>query len=158
MKTHLRKMALLALSTAAFAPAVFAQLSIPGDGSDGALNITTNTVIDLSRAATGAWDANNATTAGKGIYDPTKWAVVFKYSSVTISNGATVTFSNHPSRAPVVWLVNGDVMIHSNGVLSLDGQYGVSDTINLAEPGPGGFRGGAEGQAFINLTVKPCFY
>jgi hypothetical protein len=65
--------------------------------------------------------------------------VVFKYSSVTINAGATLKFKNHRSRAPVVWLVSGNVTI--DGTLSLDGQPGV-DFPRLPEPGPGGFRGG----------------
>lgn len=117
-----------------------AAIVVPGaNGSDGVLLITTNTEIDLSAAADGGWDTNNAANAGKGVYDPTKWAVVFKYSSVTINAGATLTFKNHRSRAPVVWLVNGDVTI--NGTVSLDGERG-ADFPRVAEPGPGGFRGG----------------
>ncbi|ETR66198.1 MAG: hypothetical protein OMM_05761 [Candidatus Magnetoglobus multicellularis str. Araruama] len=66
--------------------------------------------------------------------------MVFKYSSVIIDAGATLSFSNHPSRAPVVWLVNDNVTI--NGTLSLDGQSYTNSPWN-SEPGPGGFRGGA---------------
>jgi hypothetical protein len=56
---------------------VDAALSIPGaDGSDGVFNVSTNTTIDLGLAVTGAWDANNSANAGKGVYDPAKWAVV----------------------------------------------------------------------------------
>jgi plastocyanin len=117
-----------------------AALNIPSDGSDGALVITNNTVIDLSQAVTNNWDANNSANAGKGIYDANKWAVVFKYSSVTIQGGATVSFANHASRAPVVWLVQSNVTI--NGTVSLDGQGYLSSPL-LAEPGPGGFRGGS---------------
>jgi len=118
-----------------------ASITIPGaDGSDGALQITATTVIDLSKAVTGVWDDNNSANAGKGIYDPQKWAVVFKYSSVTIDAGVTLSFSNHPSRAPVVWLVNGNVTI--DGTLSLDGESYKNSPAN-SEPGPGGFRGGA---------------
>jgi hypothetical protein len=117
-----------------------AQLVIPGaDGSDGVLNITTNTVIDLSQAVTTNWDANNSANAGSGIYDSNQWAVVFKYSSVVICSNATVTFHNHASRAPVVWLVNGNVTI--NGSVVLDGQSWLTAPA-LSEPGPGGFRGG----------------
>lgn len=131
----------LSLGLALFAASARAALVIPGaDGSDGVLNVTTNTVIDLSQAVTGDWDANNAAHAGKGVYDPAKWAVVFKYADVTIATNATVTFKNHPSRAPVVWLVSGDAAIM--GTLSLDGQ-GFQQAPALAEPGPGGFRGGA---------------
>ncbi len=117
-----------------------AAITVPGaDGSDGVLNITTDTVIDLSQAVTGVWDANNTPNAGKGIYDPAKWAVVFKYSSVTVAAGKTVTFKNHASRAPVVWLVSGNAAI--NGTVSVNGADGGLGT-TLAEPGPGGFRGG----------------
>ncbi|ETR72319.1 MAG: hypothetical protein OMM_01810 [Candidatus Magnetoglobus multicellularis str. Araruama] len=118
-----------------------AAITIPGaDGSDGALQITATTVIDLSEAVTGAWDADNSANAGKGIYDSEKWAVVFKYSSVNIDAGATLSFSNHPSRAPVVWLVNGNVTI--DGTVSLNGQGYQTPPLN-SQPGPGGFRGGA---------------
>jgi len=137
-----RGLGMLALGGLPLALAVpaHADLVIPGaNGSDDALVITANTVIDLSQAVTGTWDNDNAANAGKGVYDAEKWALVFKYSSVTINAGATVTFKNHPSRAPVVWLVNGDVTI--NGTVSLDGGSGAT-VPSLAEPGPGGFRGG----------------
>jgi len=104
------------------------------------LQITRSTVIDLSEAVTGDWDADNSENSGKGIYDPQKWAVVFKYASISIDTGATLSFSNHQSRAPVVWLVNGNVTI--NGTVSLDGQ-GYQEPPKNAEPGPGGFRGGS---------------
>jgi len=116
-----------------------AALSIPSDGSDGELFIATNTVIDLGQAVDGAWDADNSAQAGRGIYDASRWAVVFKYSAVNIASGATLSFTNHPSRAPVVWLVSGDVVIA--GTLSVKGGNYVA-TPGLAEPGPGGFRGG----------------
>ena len=122
-----------------------AALNIPSDGSDGALIITASTNIDLSKAVPGNWDMNNSANAGQGIYDPNQWAVVFKYSSVVIQNGATVTFKNHASRAPVVWLVSGDVT--NNGTISLDGQASLTAP-GLAEPGPGGFRGSSGYYAF----------
>ncbi len=131
----------LAILACFFGPRVSAQLSIPGDGSDGALIISTNTVIDLREAVSGVWDANNNANKGNGIYDTNKWAVVFKYTSVNISTGATVRFVNHLSRAPVVWLVKGDVTI--NGTIDLDGQTAGYNAPQLAEPGPGGFRGGS---------------
>jgi hypothetical protein len=121
-------------------PQSMAAINVPGaDGSDGVLNITENTVIDLSQAVDGTWDQDNTANAGQGVYDAAQWAVVFKYSSVTVEAGATVSFSNHPSRAPVVWLVSGDVLI--DGLVTLNGQGGVPAPA-LAEPGPGGFRGG----------------
>ena len=127
---------------AAFVPSSLAQLNIPSDGSDGALVINSDTVIDLSQAVTGNWNDNNTAHSGNGIYDPNKWAVVFKYSSVNISGG-TVSFANHPTHAPVVWLVSGDVTI--NGNVSLDGGSVPLNYTTPAEPGPGGFRGGTVG-------------
>ena len=147
------------LAAAAFLGSILttsAQLTIPSDGSDGALNITADTVIDLSQAVTGTWDQNNTANAGKGVYDPEKWAVVFKYTSVNIAgfttgspavlDGRKVTFINHPSHAPVVWLVQGNVTI--DGILSLKGKQFPNNTVaNLtpSESGPGGFREGARG-------------
>ncbi len=132
--------------TALFAsvPTAFAQLTIPSDGSDGAFNPTANIEIDLSQAVAGTWNTNNATNAGLGIYDRDKWSVVFKYSSVNIPSGVTVSFKNHPSHAPVVWLVSGNVTIA--GTVSVNGgdTIGYTDSL-LAEPGPGGFRGGTSG-------------
>lgn len=140
MKTTLRLLALALLASTAL---VQAQLSIPSDGSDGALNVVSgNLVINLSQAVTGTWDANNSANTGKGIFDPVKRAIVFKYSSVNIDLNRTVTFINHPSRAPVVWLVQGNVTI--SGTVSVNGA-GVANNNLLAEPGPGGFRGGAVG-------------
>jgi len=134
------KTSTLALITIAAAiPFAAADIIVPGaDGSDGVLNITEDTTIDLSEAITAAWDTGNGANAGKGVYDSEKWAVVFKYSSVTVAEGATLRFANHPSKAPVVWLVSGDVTIA--GSVNLNGQN-LRNAPNLAKPGPGGFRG-----------------
>jgi len=114
-----------------------ADLVIPGaDGSDGAFAPTESVEIDLSLAPTASWDTPGG---GHGVYDPDQWAVVFKYSSVDIPAGVTVTFRNHDSRAAVVWLVSGDANIA--GDVILDGQdYQAAPA--RAEPGPGGYRGG----------------
>jgi len=137
MKTILRPLLIIALFMMHVASAA---IIVPGsDGSDGVLNITANTTIDLSQAVDGTWDQDNTANAGQGVYDATKWAVVFKYSSVTVDAGVTLSFTNHPSRAPVVWLVNGDVTIE--GTVSVDGQSGVNAPA-LTEGGPGGSRGG----------------
>lgn len=137
MKTKLIPILGALLTSAAFTNAA---ITVPGaDGSDGALNITANTEIDLSQAVTGTWNQNNAANAGKGVYDAAKWAVVFKYSSITVTAGATVSFKNHVSRAPVVWLVNGNVTI--NGIVSLNGKDNQAPPL-LSDAGPGGFRGG----------------
>ena len=139
MKKMIRLMTCAVVATMSMETAK-ANINIPSNGSDGALVITENTVIDLGQAITGNWDTNNNANAGKGVYDAAKWAVVFKYSSVVVQGGTTVTFKNHGSRAPVVWLVSGDVTI--NGTVSLDGQGGIPAP-GLAEPGPGGFRAGS---------------
>jgi len=120
-----------------------AQLTIPSDGSDGAFNPSANVEIDLGLAATSTW---NSPGTGNGIYDAEKWAVVYKFSSVNIPAGVKVTFKNHPSYAPVVWLVQGSVTIA--GELNLNGKPSPIDTVGRLvppEPGPGGFRGGATG-------------
>jgi hypothetical protein len=136
---------------------VDAAIVVPGaNGTDGALNITQDTVIDLSRAVTGSWDQDNTANAGNGVYDANKWAVVFKYTSVNVLAGKKLTFKNHATRAPVVWLVSGNVSI--SGTVELNGESGaewgpedgpVYNPLQrprggrLSEPGPGGFRGGA---------------
>lgn len=120
-------------------PNVHAALDILADGSDGHLIVTSNRVINLADAATAAW-GTRSTNPGKGVYDSNKWAVVFKYSRPSpIAAGATVTFTNHPSRPPVVWLVSGDVTIA--GKVDLSGQDAPPPPA-LAEPGPGDPRGG----------------
>ncbi len=113
-------------------------ITVPSDGSDGAFNPAGAVVVDLSQAATGTW-TNASPVAGKGIYDPAQWAVVFKYSSINISAGSQVTFINHPSGAPVVWLVQGAVTI--NGNVLLDGGAGAGGLDVYSTPGPGGFAG-----------------
>lgn len=114
-----------------------ADLTIPGaDGSDGTFAPTANVTVDLSLAPTAGWDSIGS---GNGVYDPDKWAVVFKYASVSIPSGVTVYFQNHPSGAPLVWLVSGDADIA--GTVSLNGQSYKTSPSN-AKPGPGGFEGG----------------
>ncbi len=129
-----------------------AGINIPSDGSDGGLYVTNDTVIDLSQAVTGNWDDDNSANAGKGIYDSNKWAVVFKFANVYVATGATVTFSSHPSRAPVVWLVDGDATIDGPG--DLRGEAGRPPP-RLTHPGPGGFRGGM--LTYSTLDESPGF-
>ncbi len=134
---------LIALGCLATATSARAGLVLPAsvNGSDGPLTTAVNSgtkTINLSQAITGSCDQDNSADAGKGVYDPAKWAVVFKYSSVNIASGSTITFANHGSRAPVVWLVNGDVTI--TGIVNLNGAN--YDGTVPSEPGPGGFRGG----------------
>jgi len=117
---------------------VNAQFNSGSDGSDLSYNPQENETIDLSQAVTAAWDTPSP-NPGKGVYDPEKWAIVFKYTSITIPEDVTVTFTNHPSGAPVVWLATGNVAL--NGTIVLDGQDGSSGSA-YRTPGPGGFAGG----------------
>lgn len=139
------------------ASAAMAQLNVPSDGSDGALTVTENTLIDLGLARSAAWNDNNSPAAGKGVYDASKWAIVYKYTSVHIAEGATLSFANHPTHAPVVWLVSGDVTI--NGTINIDGAPGVTtapEHYSPSEPGPGGFRGGAVGPLGTGAGYGPA--
>jgi hypothetical protein len=130
-----------------------AQLTIPSDGSDGAFNPAANVEIDLGLATTALWTAPGS---GNGVYDAEKWAVVFKYSSVNIPAGVTVTFKNHPTYAPVVWLVQGNVTVA--GTLDLKGKNGTTNTTSAltpSEPGPGGFRGASFGPSGNGFGYGP---
>jgi len=130
-----------ALGVTASAPAgVFDSGS---DGSDGPfVPAGPTTVVDLGLATPGQWDTTPGN--GDGVYDADVWAVVFKYTTISINPGVTVQFLNHPSGAPVVWLATGDVTIQ--GIVNLDGQAAF-DSFNTpfaySTPGPGGFAGGA---------------
>ncbi|MHC4064706.1 MAG: hypothetical protein ACYSUI_09425 [Planctomycetota bacterium] len=151
MKT--RSFCLLVALSLTVSPA-WAQFDSGSDGSDGPLDITTNTVIDLSQAASMCdcdeggvldddcrWDCPSP-VLGQGVYDAVQWAVVFKYTTISIDAAATVTFLNHPKNPPVVWLATGDVTI--DGVIILDGEAGgvENGTPFFSRPGPGGFSGG----------------
>ncbi|MGE4178955.1 MAG: hypothetical protein AB7J34_03945 [Limisphaerales bacterium] len=150
-------------------------LVIPGGGSDGDLdiihgtvggpisqvtvtnvvngvtNVVHETVFDLGKATTARWDAPSTADDSNihvGVYDPERWAVVFKYRKVSLAGGVRLTFKDHPSRAPVVWLVQETVAIAEGATLDLSGRYTVRDTVESLEPseaGPGGFRGPAHG-------------
>jgi len=121
-------------------PALAVTLPTEFAGSDGAFAPTQDVTIDLSAAPSGPWDLTSG--AGAGVYDAAQWAVVFRYTSVDVPEDVTVTFANHPSCAPVIWLVTGDVTI--SGAVSLNGSkgHGRDDTPTFSLPGPGGFRGG----------------
>lgn len=118
----------------------YGQVIIPGaDGSDGAFNPSSTVDVRLDFAPIGTWDGPNPNPGlGLGVYDQSKWAIVFRYSSVNIPSGVTVRFINHPANPPVVWLVAGPVTI--NGTLTVSTQ-GALDPTGFQLGGPGGFRG-----------------
>ena len=120
------------------------------DGSDGAFSPSVNTQIDLSLATTAAWDTSSP-VPGRGVYDADKWAVVFKYTTITIPQSVTITFKNHRSGAPVIWLATGNVII--SGTVGLDGATGAPANAipSFAEPGPGGFSGARGGTNTTNV-------
>lgn len=140
MKTLTSLLAAALLGAAGTASAAL-PINYLNKGTDLAFNPTVSTNIDLALAATANWQ-DAPPNPGRGVYDSNRWAVVFKFSSINIPANVTVTFSNHPSRAPVVWLVEGNATIA--GTVSLNGQdYDTDgDRIRFSEPGPGGFRGG----------------
>jgi hypothetical protein len=156
MKTKIQLLLLAGLLSCS-AGRSLAQLNIPTDGSDGVLDVTTNTVIDLSLAVPGLWDTNNSANAGRGVYDRDKWAIVFKYQSVNVATGATLRFLNHPTHAPVVWLVQSNVVIE--GTVDVSGSPGtlsVPESLVPTEPGPGGFRGGPGGPEGVGTGLGPA--
>src|ERR1017187_9724947 len=95
-----------------------AQVNSGSNGSDGAFNPATSTVINMADHPNG----------------------IYQYSSVTISNGVTVMFIPNANNTPVVWLVQSNVVI--NGTVDVSGQNGTS-TLGLG--GPGGWPGGNGG-------------
>jgi len=96
-----------------------AQVNSGSDGHDGAFNPTANTVINMASHPDG----------------------IYHYTSVNIPANVTVTFIPNANNTPVVWLVQGNVII--NGVVDVSGS---SPTQNAGgSGGPGGYRGGIGG-------------
>lgn len=139
-----------------FPRAASAQIVTGSDGSDGAFTFVQDTgpgalpntmTIDLGLAASGldgmgqpiTWQTPSP-VAGRGVYDPFAWAVVFKYSSVDVPEAKTVRFRNHPGRPPVVWLSQTNVKVR--GSVDVSGEVVSDYALTWPEPGPGGFRGG----------------
>ncbi len=96
-----------------------AQVNSGSNGSDGAFNPTTNTVINMADHPTG----------------------IYHYTSVNISNGVTVTFIPNANNTPVVWLVQSNCVV--NGTLMLNGSDGSNAVAGVG--GPGGRNGGNGG-------------
>lgn len=95
-------------------------------GADGALNVTTNTVL--------AMPANG----------------VFNFTTVTIASGATLSFKKNVTNTPVVLLATGDVNIAGtidvSGGNSAGNKPGILGDASLpGVGGPGGFDGGRGG-------------
>lgn len=97
-----------------------AQVNSGSNGSDGAFNPATNTVINMADHPNG----------------------IYQYASVTISNGVSVSFIPNANNTPVTWLVQGNCEI--DGTVDVSGQPG-SDNGLGGSGGPGGYRGGIGG-------------
>jgi hypothetical protein len=145
-------LASLLVATSAFASA---QIDIGTlDSSDGAStwsNPFNPLFINLAEASTGTWDGISP-VPGKGIYDPSKWVVVYKFSSINWGGNYGVVLQPHPSGAPAVFLCQGDVTITSN--VSVPPQVGgfpgglpsSNGTLGSAGLGPGGGARSSGGQ------------
>jgi len=110
------------LVIAAFVPVMASsQVNSGSNGSDGAFNPTTNTVINMADHPDG----------------------IYHYTSINISNGVTVSFIPNANNTPVVWLVQSNCVINGTVVVS-------GESANQAQGGPGdpgGFRGGTGANA-----------
>src|SRR5580693_759822 len=94
-----------------------AQVNSGSNGSDGAFNPATNTVINMADHPNG----------------------IYQYTSVNISNGVTVTFIPNANNMPVTWFVQSNCEI--DGTVDVSGQT-VNGFIGGAG-GPGGWAGGS---------------
>lgn len=105
---------LLAISAAVAATtSSFAVLDLgTTDASDGDFIRGEGThVLDMSLAATGTWDMPSP-VPGRGVYDPIRWVVVYKFNNINLSAPywarSTMTFLPHPSGCPVMVLAQGN--------------------------------------------------
>jgi hypothetical protein len=114
MKTHVT----LALACLACLPAAAQPFDSGSDGSYGAMNITTNTTLNLPPDG------------------------LFKCTTIFVTNGATLKFNKNPLNTPVYLLATGGVTI--NGIIDVSGGNGTPVFSGLG--GPGGFDGGNPGQ------------
>jgi hypothetical protein len=91
------------------------------NGSDGAFNPTTNTVINMADHPDG----------------------IYHYTSVNIPTGVNVSFIPNARNTPVVWLVQSNVVI--GGVVDVSGKNGAGAIGGSGGPGAG--AGGSAGSA-----------
>src|SRR5688572_26837161 len=96
------------------------------DGSFGAMNITTNTTLDLP---------------ANGTYNCT---------TITVAQGATLRFRRNPLNTPVTLLAQGDVII--DGTIDVSGSA-TGGNFAGGLGGPGGFDGGPGGFSTVSQTL-----
>src|SRR5881396_1143744 len=103
-----------------------AQFSSGSTGADGALNVTSNTTLDLPPDG------------------------IFNFTTITVDSGATLRFNRNPLNTPVYLLAKGDVVIDGTIDVSGGNRSDYPASPSGASPGmggPGGFDGGfAESQ------------
>lgn len=96
---------------------LLAQFSAGSDGSDGALSIAVDTVLDLPVDG------------------------ILNYTTITVAEEATLRFNRNARNSPVYLLATGDILI--DGTISVSG--GIANQTNGGLGGPGGFNGGQPG-------------
>lgn len=103
----------LAFALAGMGTAHAFQISLGSDGSYGAINVTSDTVL---------------TTPADGVFHAT---------TITVAAGATLSFTKNELNTGIVLLATGDVVI--DGTIDVSGQDGVG--VTPGQGGPGGFAG-----------------
>ena len=98
-------------------PHALAQFSSGSTGADGPLNVTSNTTLNLPPNG------------------------IFNFTTITVSNGVTLTFNRNPLNTPVYMLATGDVSIL--GFIDVSGKSRNGGAPGIG--GPGGFDGGFGG-------------
>jgi hypothetical protein len=106
-----------------------AQVNSGSNGSDGAFNPATNTVINIADHPNG----------------------IYQYTSVNIPSDVNVTFIPNANNTPVVWLVQSNVVI--NGIVDVSGKS-ASGVVDPGQGGPGGSDGGSGGQGAAPLAHR----
>jgi len=117
----------VALCAAALPPSLHAQGFTSGStGAYGPMNITTNTTLDL----------------------PTNG--IFHCTTITVAEGATLTFRRNLLNTPVYLLATGDVTI--SGTINVSGGQSPGNFVG-GQGGPGGFDGGSGGFTAVNEVL-----
>ena len=96
-----------------------AQFLSGSDETDGALDITVDTTVDL--------DADG----------------IFHHTTINVAEGATLTFNANDLNTPIHLLATGNVLIE--GTIDVRGKPGTSSPPTGGKGGPGGFDGGDPG-------------
>lgn len=105
------------LGQGSFSAALGQEIDLASDGSDGALNIVADTVLDLPPDG------------------------VLNLTTLTVAEGVTLSFNRNPLNTPVYLVCSGAVEI--NGTIDVSG--GASSQTSGGAGGPGGFDGGEPG-------------